>query len=258
MFIKSKLTPLQLTGTLPDLSFPLWRWPPKFAQSHRDPDVVDMRARGLQAYLASALAASTSRGSMPLPLSRFLRLDPDEDIDDGEEEGSAVSNSAAFVSLRKMRNHLRSLRQLQQQLESTLVGAAQDDEPGYEDMEGPATLASRLGTPIAQLDSLLAALNVQLSAQGNAEPIPEEEEVPSDPTLTAPTVMGRARSFLTRAFSGSSQSGVDEWPEASTSMYHTALESTAPAAVQRSHSGGKARVVDVPMPSFLGHDDAGL
>ena len=291
--LHSELSPL-----LPNLRFPLWRWPPKFAQSHRDPDVVDMRARGLQTYLASALDESQTKGAMPLPLSRFLRLDPDEDLEDEEEQQAAASNSVAYATLLKMRGHCNSMQQLQQKLEAALLDAAEEQEQAYEDLEGPGTLASRLGPPISQLDSLLTALNVQLSMQGSVvERITEEEPelAPVKPAeggaATDPTVMGRARSFLTRAFSSSS---ADAWPEArataashsggefddasgggsggaaassqtqsTASMYYgdpnlypaaAAAAAPQPVLVTRKHSGGKARVVNLETPSLLGGD----
>jgi hypothetical protein len=247
---------------LPGLTFPLWPWPP--ASWRLDAGVIESRAQGLQQYLKDALREALARGSLPLPLSEFLRLpaeEEEEEEDEGgdvpvtgagaagasrfgallgvlgggplpaqqaaaqqaaaegdsadlegdcgaggsqrsssllldlDEEGCAeeppallgvgVGDSSSFArgaadneaavatalaTLQRMRRHLSTLRSLQPRLvravaaatpEATSPGGSEAARP-YEELESPCQQVKRLDAPLAQVDSLLEALRLQL------------------------------------------------------------------------------------------------
>ena len=165
-----------LKEALPTLKFPLWPFPP--ASWRLSADVIETRARGLQTFLSDALKLSANRGTMPLPLSKFLRL-PQEEEDEAVAlvqggGGSAASNAEGFFSarensfldedeqqqedggaasvpptLQRMRRHLQSLRMLKERLEANVgsepptvqkaASSLDDLEPAYEDLRaGPS------------------------------------------------------------------------------------------------------------------------
>lgn len=169
-------------AALPNIRFPLWPFPP--SSWRLSPDVIETRARGLQSYLTSALKESATRGTMPLELTRFLRLPAEEGDDEPDpimaHAGSASSSSRrdpqrvtietddgdndeeelVHSTLNRMKRHAAALRLLQVRLERAVRPASTlEDEAPYEDFGQPvSSLASQLAPPLDHIDDLLGKL----------------------------------------------------------------------------------------------------
>lgn len=185
---------------LSHVRFPLWPFPP--SSWRMSPAVIEKRARGLQGFLSAALKASATRGTLPLPLSKFLRLPAEEPepvaaapplpggasalsggggrdslLDDDDADGGADVDGgpeAVPPTLQRMRRHAAALRLLRAHLERAVQpsrAAGEDAEAPYEELssmaeQSAARLVAQLGAPLEMIDALLEKLMLQHQALG--------------------------------------------------------------------------------------------
>ena len=207
---RSLASELSSEHRLPGIRFPLWPFPP--SSWRMSPAVIETRARGIEGYLASALKESAERGTLPLPLSKFLGLPAEEEEEEelaaapmqavGSGFSAAGRTSAAtedydgeegeggvLLTLQRMRRHTTALRMLKRHLQRAERRETAEEEAPYEDLEPSSKLADELGAPLDRLETLLDTLTTRHRladslAAAAEQPDPEQLGEADEPTWT--------------------------------------------------------------------------